>query len=104
MTPHMMCGVSARTIDIAIIPNHSTYSVMFSFLWQDLLKDFLEKKDKGELMIQKTSNLLKTILKEVPTTGFYVMTIYAAWSFPSDKLINYICMKAYGYPWLTLCV
>ena len=37
---------------------------------QDLLKDFLDKKDKGELMIQKASNLLKTILKEVkPTTG-----------------------------------
>lgn len=32
---------------------------------QDQLKDFLEKKERGELMIQKTSNLLKTILKEV---------------------------------------
>jgi len=30
-----------------------------------LLKDFLDKKDKGELSIQKTTNLLKTILKEV---------------------------------------
>lgn len=34
-------------------------------LEEDLLKDFLEKKEKGELMIQKTSNLLTTILKEV---------------------------------------
>lgn len=32
---------------------------------QDQLKDFLDKKERGELMIQKTSNLLKTVLKEV---------------------------------------
>ena len=34
-------------------------------LEEDLLKDFLDKKEKGELLIQKTTNLLQTILKEV---------------------------------------
>ena len=43
--------------------------IITNFLLQDLLKDFLEKKEKGELMIQKTSNLLTTILKEVSTVG-----------------------------------
>lgn len=40
-------------------------SARYSLVLQDQLKDFLEKKERGELMIQKTSNLLKTILKEV---------------------------------------
>ncbi|NP_001120035.1 cilia- and flagella-associated protein 161 [Xenopus tropicalis] len=33
-------------------------------LEEDILKDYLEKKDKGELLIQKTSNLKKNILKK----------------------------------------
>ena len=32
---------------------------------QDKLKDFLEKKESGELLIQKASNLLQNILKKV---------------------------------------
>merc|ERR1712136_367242 len=43
-------------------------------LEEDLLKDFLGKKERGELLIQKTNNLLSTILKEVSlsvsTDGF----------------------------------
>jgi len=43
-------------------------------LEEDLLKDFLGKKERGELLIQKTHNLLSTILKEVSlsvsTDGF----------------------------------
>ena len=34
---------------------------------QDLLKDFLDKKEKGELMVQKSTNLLQTILTDVTT-------------------------------------
>lgn len=36
---------------------------------QEQLKDFLEKQEKGELQIQKTHNLLKTILRKVSLTG-----------------------------------
>ena len=47
----------------------SSRGIFPPILWclcvQDLLKDFLDKKDKGELMIQKATSLLKTILKEV---------------------------------------
>ncbi|XP_053573657.1 cilia- and flagella-associated protein 161 isoform X2 [Bombina bombina] len=32
---------------------------------QDLLKDFLEKREKGELLIQKTSSLKKNVLQKV---------------------------------------
>ncbi|KAM8972294.1 cilia- and flagella-associated protein 161 [Pelodytes ibericus] len=32
---------------------------------EDILKDFLEKREKGELLIQKTTNLKKTLLKKV---------------------------------------
>ena len=48
-----------------LLTHHSSFGVYGCITLQDLLKDFLEKKDNGELMIQKTSNLLKTILKEV---------------------------------------
>ena len=34
-------------------------------LEEDLLKDFLDKKDKGQLTIQKTHNFLNTVLKKV---------------------------------------
>lgn len=34
-------------------------------LEEDKLKDFLEKKEKGELLIQKAGNLLQSILKKV---------------------------------------
>ncbi|XP_003386638.1 PREDICTED: cilia- and flagella-associated protein 161-like [Amphimedon queenslandica] len=34
-------------------------------LEEDLLKDFLDKKEKGELHIQKAHNLLQTVLKKV---------------------------------------
>ena len=34
-------------------------------LEEDLLKDFLEKKDNGLLMIQKTHNFLNTVMKAV---------------------------------------
>ncbi|XP_053320876.1 cilia- and flagella-associated protein 161 [Spea bombifrons] len=33
-------------------------------LQQDVMKDFLEKRDRGELLLQKTSNLKKNILKK----------------------------------------
>ncbi|NP_001088753.1 uncharacterized protein LOC496017 [Xenopus laevis] len=43
-------------------------------LEEDVLKDFLEKKDRGELLTQKTSNLKKNILKKtelsIPKDGF----------------------------------
>lgn len=32
---------------------------------QDQLKDFLDKKDKNQLLIQKATNLLKTLLRPV---------------------------------------
>lgn len=38
---------------------------MLSVCLQDLLKDFLDRKEKGELLVQKSTNLLATILKEV---------------------------------------
>lgn len=38
---------------------------IYLFNIQDLLKDFLDKKEKGELAIQKTHNLLQTILRPV---------------------------------------
>lgn len=34
-------------------------------LEEDLLKDFLEKKDNGLLMIQKAHNFLNTVMKAV---------------------------------------
>lgn len=37
-------------------------------LEEDLLKDFLAKKDNGELMIQKTHNFLNTVLNKVDLT------------------------------------
>ena len=49
-------------------------------LEEDLLKDFLSKKDNGELMIQKTHNFLNTVLKKVlqetrhtPRCKYYVI-------------------------------
>jgi len=33
--------------------------------FQDLLKDFLGKRERGELLIQKTQNLLENILRKV---------------------------------------
>lgn len=44
-------------------------------LEEDLLKDFLDKKDNGELLIQKTTNLLQTILKEVQPLTTYTNSI-----------------------------
>nr|XP_033775756.1 cilia- and flagella-associated protein 161 [Geotrypetes seraphini] len=44
------------------------------YLDEDLLKDFLDKKDKGELLIQKLSNLRRNVLKKIDlsisTDGF----------------------------------
>lgn len=37
-------------------------------LEEDLLKDYLDKREKGELLIQKTHNLMTNILKKVPLT------------------------------------
>eukprot|EP00731_Ephydatia_muelleri_P016538 Em0009g962a len=43
-------------------------------LEEEQLKDFLEKQEKGELLIQKTHNLLKTILRKIelsnPSDGY----------------------------------
>lgn len=39
--------------------------VLIPSFFQDLLKDFLDKKEKGELLIQKTHSLHKTILNKV---------------------------------------
>lgn len=41
--------------------------ILFNSILQDKLKDFLEKKENGELLIQKASNLLQNILKQVRT-------------------------------------
>lgn len=41
--------------------------ILFNSFLQDKLKDFLEKKENGELLIQKASNLLQNILKQVRT-------------------------------------
>jgi hypothetical protein len=35
-----------------------------------MLKDFLERKDKGELLIHKTHNLMSTILRKVELSNF----------------------------------
>lgn len=35
------------------------------FLLQDTLKNFLYKRERGELLIQKTYNLFSTMLKKV---------------------------------------
>ena len=43
------------------------------FFFQDKLKDFLDKKENGELLIQKASNLLHSILKKV---GHYMILQY----------------------------
>lgn len=62
------------------------YVHTFSMLWcwfacllflnsfKDKLKDFLEKKEKGELLIQKAGNLLQNILKKVCETGWNKLT------------------------------
>ena len=34
---------------------------------QEQLKDFLERKDRGELTVQKKTNFLKTVLRKVNT-------------------------------------
>ena len=35
------------------------------YVFQEQLKDFLEKKDSGQLTVQKKTNFLRTILKSV---------------------------------------
>ena len=40
-------------------------------LKEDMLKDFLDKKEKGELLIQKTHSLYKTILNKVDLSPSY---------------------------------
>ena len=42
-----------------------SWSQLKTIRLQDKLKDFLEKKESGELLIQKASNLLQNILKKV---------------------------------------
>jgi hypothetical protein len=37
-----------------------------------MLKDFLDKKEKGELLIQKTHSLYKTILNKVLLIDIYM--------------------------------
>lgn len=36
-----------------------------SLLMQEIVKDFLDKKEKNQLLIQRSTNLLKTLLKPV---------------------------------------
>ena len=51
---------------------------------QEQLKDFIEKQEKGELLIQKTHNLLKTILRKVSQAVLEIITeteSLGAWSF-----------------------
>lgn len=45
----------------------------FCYNQKDKLKDFLDKKERGELLIQKASNLLGNILKKVKT--FFLITV-----------------------------
>ncbi len=47
----------------------SSYYSCIVWLLQDLLKDFLDRKEKGELLVQKSTNLLQTILKEIPLSS-----------------------------------
>jgi len=53
--------------------------LLFFFIpFQDKLKDFLDKKDRGELLIQKASNLLQSILKKVGVWFHNVDTSYSS--------------------------
>lgn len=64
--PKLICGGGLGTNQHWFLSHPANNSPQFCGVCvQDLLKDFLDKKDKGELMIQKATNLLKTILKEV---------------------------------------
>ena len=38
---------------------------MYVCYLQDQLKDYLDKKERGELTVQKKTNFIKTILKKV---------------------------------------
>lgn len=40
-----------------------------------MLKDFLDKKEKGELLIQKTHNLRNTILNKVQYIYIYMLLL-----------------------------
>lgn len=39
---------------------------------QDLVKDFLDKKEKNQLLVQRSSNLLKTLLQPVSIQKFMI--------------------------------
>lgn len=54
--------MSVRTYNASVLIGNWNEDVC---LEEDKLKDFLEKKEKGELLIQKASNLLQSILKKV---------------------------------------
>lgn len=59
----------------------------FPFLnsFKDKLKDFLEKKEKGELLIQKAGNLLQSILKKVCETGWNKLTQFACFGIETSN-------------------
>lgn len=57
-------------------------------LEEDLLKDFLEKKDNGLLMIQKTHNFLNTVMKAVRCCVEYLWLGTALMLEWSDKCLR----------------
>ena len=44
------------------------YFLMFYFLNQDNIKDFLEKKSDGRLLVQRTQKFIDALLAPVPLT------------------------------------
>lgn len=59
---------------------------------QDLVKDFLDKKEKNQLLVQRSSNLLKTLLQPVSIVKFMIFVNdqgdYNRQSFPSHLMVT----------------
>lgn len=55
-----------RSFDLIQMKWYVTYVFIITFLTlQDTLKDFLEKREQGQLMYQKRTKLEQTIFKKV---------------------------------------
>lgn len=59
-----------RRYIIYIIYIYNKYITKSLLIPQEQLKDFLDKQEKGELLVQKTHNLLKTILRKVSLAAY----------------------------------
>lgn len=67
LEPNLSIGTYQRTVKVGNWNEDMSWE-------EELLKDFLEKREKGELLIQKSSNLKSKVLKpaclSAPTDGF----------------------------------